>query len=321
MTKKEQVIRAIHMQGPEYVPLMYGKTMDDADMVNINVEMHFTGATKDFSEWGFQWDYADRNLTFGQPKESIIKTWDDLKNYKPPDPFDQTRFILIKEARERYGKDRYYKANFALTGFSLMTMLRGFSNLLEDMYINPGEVEKLADIVFGVEEAIIRQLKNNGFDAMGLCDDYGTQDNLIMDPQIWRKVIKPRLKNQIDLAHEYGLDTYLHCCGYIYDIIPDLIEIGFDILNPGQPNINGIERMGKNFGGKICFACPVSYQSTGVTGTKEDIFREIKKYVDYMGCFNGGLIGIINEDLTDLGGDPNNIQYSIDAYKSYGRYK
>jgi uroporphyrinogen decarboxylase len=199
--------------------------------------------------------------------------------------------------------------------------LRGFSDLLEDMYLNRNEVEKLADIVFGVEEDIIRQLKENGFDAMGLCDDYGTQDNLVMDPEVWREIIKPRLKKQIDLAHECGLDAYLHSCGYIYDIIPDLIEIGFDMLNPGQPNINGIERMGENFGGKICFVCPISYQSTGVTGTKEDIFTEIKKYVDYMGSFNGGLVGIINEDLTDLGGDPNNIQHTIDAFKTFGKYK
>ena len=166
MTKKEQVIKAIHMQGPEYVPLMYGKTMDDADMVNIPVEMHFTGNTKDFSEWGFQWDYIDRNLTFGQPKESVIKTWDDLKYYKAPDAFDQTRFSAIKEARERYGKDRYYKANFVLTGFSMMTMLRGFNNLLEDIYLKLEEFEKLADIVFGFEEDIIRQLKGYGFDAL-----------------------------------------------------------------------------------------------------------------------------------------------------------
>lgn len=321
MTRKEQVFRAIHMQGPEYVPLLYSKTMDDTDIVIIPVEMHFTGPDKDLSEWGFQWDYIDHNLTLGQPKESIIKTWDDLKNYKAPNAFDQTRFDAIKEAKKRFGDDRYYMANFILTGFTIMTMLRGFNNLLEDMYLNREAVEKLADIVFCVEEDIIRQLKQNGFDVIALGDDFGTQDNLIMDPQIWREIIKPRLKKQIDLSHECGLDISLHSCGYIYDIIPDLIELGFDMLNPGQPNINGIERMGKNFGGKICFACPISYQSTGVTGTKEDIFREIKKYVDYLGSYNGGLIGIIIEDLTDLGGDPNNIQYTIDAYKTYGKYK
>jgi len=309
------------MQGPEYVPLLYSKTMDDTDIVIIPVEMHFTGPDKDFSEWGFQWDYIDHNLTLGQPKESIIKTWDDLKNYKAPNAFDPTRFDAIKEAKKRFGDDRYYMANFVLTGFTIMTMLRGFNNLLEDMYLNREAVEKLADIVFCVEEDISRQLKENGFDVIALGDDFGTQDNLIMDPQIWREIIKPRLKKQIDLSHECGLDISLHSCGYIYDIIPDLIEIGFDMLNPGQPNINGIERMGKNFGGKICFACPISYQSTGVTGTKEDIYREIKKYVDYMGSYNGGLIGIIIEDLTDLGGDPNNIQYTIDAYKTYGKYK
>lgn len=53
--------------------------------------------------------------------------------------------------------------------------------------------------------------------------------------------------------------------------------------------------MGENFGGKICFSCSVSYQTTGVTGSKEDIFNDVKDYVDSLGSFNGGLIGIIPE--------------------------
>ncbi|MEA4845978.1 MAG: MBL fold metallo-hydrolase, partial [Clostridiaceae bacterium] len=321
MSRKEQVKKAIYMKGPDYVPLMYSATYDDSDIINVPVEKLFLGPDKDITEWGFRWDYTDRNLTFGQPKTITIETWEDLKNYKAPDPFDNSRFDLMKELRKKYGDERYYKANFMMTGLSTITMLRGFGNTMEDMYINRDEFEKFADIVFGFEENIIRQLRDYGFDAMGLCDDYGSQRSLFMNPNIWRELIKPRLKKQIDLSHECGLDTYLHSCGYIYDIIPDLIEIGLDILNPGQPSLNGIKRLGENFGGKICFACPVSYQTTGISGTKEEIYNEIKDYVDYLGCFNGGLIGIINEDITALGAPTDNQPYIIDTYKTLGRYK
>lgn len=321
ISRKEQVKKAIRIQGPAFVPLMYGATFDDSDIVNIPVEKHFLGSGKDISEWGFHWDYTDRNLTFGQPKTILLESWSDLKNYKAPDPFDKTRFEPIREARKKYGDDRYYKANFALSGLCVMTMLRGFGNTLEDIYINRDEFEELADVVFGFEEGLILQLKENGFDAMGLCDDYGTQQSLFMNPNMWRDTIKPRLKKQIDLAHECGLDTYLHSCGYIYDIIPDLIEIGLDILNPGQPSVNGIKRIGENFGGKICFACPVSYQTTGISGTRDDIYNEIKEYIDYLGCFNGGLIGIINEDIEALGAPLENRQFIIDTFKTLGKYK
>lgn len=321
MNRKEQVKRAIYRRSPEYVPLMYGATYDDSDIINVPVEMHFLGPNKDISEWGFHWDYTDRKLSFGQPKINLIETWDDLNNYKSPDPFDLSRFNLIKEAKKKYGDERYYKANFMLTGLCTMTLLRGFGNTMEDMYLNREKFEELADVVFGFEENVIRQLRDYGFDAMGLCDDYGTQQSLIMNPGMWREIIKPRLKKQIDLSHECGLDTYLHSCGYIYDIIPDLIEIGLDILNPGQPSVNGIKRMGENFGGKICFACPISYQTTGITGTKEEIYKEIREYVDYLGCFNGGLIGIINEDIEALGAPPENQPFIIDTFKTLGRYK
>ncbi len=308
------------MNGPDRVPLLYSKTFEPSDIVNIPVVMHFAGPNSDKSEWGFTWENFNNDLALGQPKEPVIKTWSDLKKYKAPDPTDQKRFDGIRDARKKYGPDRYYKASFILTGFSMMTMLRGFEDLLTDMYLNRQEVEELADIVFGFEEQIIIQLKNHGFDAVTFADDYGTQENLIINPNIWREIFKPRLKKEIDLAHEHGLDVFLHSCGYIYDIIPDLIEIGLDVLNPGQPSLNGIKRMGENFGGKICFSCPVNYQTTGISGSKEDIFREIKEYVDNLGCFNGGLIGIIIEDLSALGASQENIKHTIEAFRMYGQY-
>ena len=122
------------------------------------------------------------------------------------------------------------------------------------------------------------------------------------------------------MAHQCGLDLYFHCCGYIYDIIPDLIEIGLDILNPGQPNINNIKRMGDNFSGKMCFACPVSYQTTGISGSKEDIYGEVRELVDCLGNHNGGLIGLIPTDIVGLGAKPANVDHMRDAFRSsYGQ--
>jgi uroporphyrinogen-III decarboxylase len=187
------------------------------------------------------------------------------------------------------------------------------------MYLERENLEKLADVVFGFEEQIIRQLKPQGFDAVGLADDWATQENLLISPKLWREIFKPRYKRQVDLAHECGLDLYFHCCGYIYDIIADFIEIGVDILNPGQPNINNISRMGRNFSGKICFACPVSYQTTGISGSKEDIYREVKAFADCLGNHNGGLIGIIPTDLVSLGAKPENIDYMLDAFRTFSR--
>ena len=142
-----------------------------------------------------------------------------------------------------------------------------------------------------------------------------------MDPKLWREIFKPRLRRQVDLAHKNGLDVFLHSCGYILDIIPDLIEIGIDMLNPGQPNLNGIKGMGKRFGGKICFVCPVNYQTTGISGIRKQIFAEVEDYVKYLGSHNGGLIGIVNTDVESLGASTGNVQAIVDAFQKYGGYK
>ncbi len=168
------------------------------------------------------------------------------------------------------------------------------------------------------EDGIIRQLKAEGFDSVGLADDWGTQSSLFISPALWREVFKPRYKRQIELAHACGLDVYFHGCGYIYDIIPDLIEIGLDILNPGQPNINNVRRMGEEFSGKIGFACPVSYQTTGISGTAEEIRAEVSEFVDCLGNRGGGLIGIIPGDLPGLGAPQANIDCMVEAFRAYG---
>jgi hypothetical protein len=306
------------MKNPGYVPILFfNKDKDQSDLIMIDVVQHFMGEKEDTSEWGFVWERHDE--TMGQPKEEIIKDWDDFAGFKIPDAFDKTRFSQVETIRKQYGDDRYYLASLVLTGFTIMTFLRGFENTLSDLYEEPDKIAKLADAVYGFEEGIIKQLKENGFNGVAFFDDWGTQTNLILSPKMWREFFKPRYKRQFDLAHKYGLDVYFHCCGYIYDIIPDLIEIGVDMLNLSQPNIFDMEKLGRDFGGKVCFVCPVSYQTTSLSGTREDIRRDVKRLVDNLGCHNGGLIGYI-EEYHSIGMSDENYQHCIDAFRELGRY-
>jgi uroporphyrinogen decarboxylase len=315
-TCKELLKQAIRFQGPERIPLSYPYDWKESDIVRVEVVRNYMGPNKTLSEWGFEWQHLENDLTMGQPKEAVIKKWSDLDGYRPPNPYDPTRFDEMKRMRAELGDDKFYTANFVLSGFTVMAFLRGFSETLEDLYLERENIERLADIVFGFEEEIIKQLKPQGFDCVTFADDWGTQESLFISPKLWREVFKPRYKRQIDLIHECGLVLYLHSCGYIFDIIGDLVEIGLDVLNPGQPNINGIKKMGDAFSGKICFACPVSYQTTGISGTKEDIYREAKELADCLGNHNGGLIGIVPTDIVGLGAKPENVEYIRDAFRT-----
>lgn len=317
MNRKELAKAAIHMQKPDRVPLLlYNRDFDQSDIIVIEVVKQWGGPNRDTSEWGFVWEREDD--TMGQPREPLIPDWDDFGKLHCPDPYDPTRFSHVAPIMEQYG-DRYYVASLALTGFTVMTILRGFSNTLEDLYLEPEQLGKLADMVFGFENEIIKQARAHGFDAVAFFDDWGSQNNLIISPKMWREFFKPRYQEQFDLVHSYGMDVYFHSCGQIASIIPDLIEMGVDILNLSQPNIFDVKQLGEAYSGKVCFLCPISYQTTSLSGTKQDIFDEAEKLITNLGCPDGGFIGYV-EEYASIGLSEQNYQACIDAFWEKGAY-
>jgi hypothetical protein len=304
------------------VPLfIFNGDRGDSDIIQIDLERFYLGPEKNVSEWGFQWESTDARVPMGSPTHPPIARWEDFEEYRHhrmPDPFDASRFDVVKDTMLEYGPDRYYMGSLYLTGFTIMSFLRGFGNIMEDLYLNRHEVEELADMVFEFENDVIRQMKDHGFHAASLWDDWGTQTNLIIRPELWREVFKPRYIRQVEIAHSCGLDVFFHTCGFVYDIIPDLIDIGYDMLNLGQPDINGIENLGRDFGGKICFVSPVSYQTTSLTGTVEEIYSEAKRNVKSLGSHNGGLIALLIY-YESMGMSKENYEATMNAFKEYGR--
>jgi uroporphyrinogen decarboxylase len=279
------------------------------------VVRNFLGPDRKRSEWGFEWAHLENDLMMGQPREPVIRSWRDLDAFAAPDASARDRFDAMEAVRAEFGDGKYYKADLVLSGFTVMSFLRGFAQLLEDLYLEREQVERLADIVFGFEEDLIRRLPGAGFDAVGFADDWGTQRQLFISPALWREVFKPRYRRQFELCHACGLHAYFHCCGSIGEIIPDLVEIGLDILNPGQPNVVGIRGMGERYRGKVCFACPVSYQTTGISGSGADIAAEVGEMIAHLADRHGGLIGIVPRDLLGLGGSEQNIRAMFSAFR------
>ena len=315
--RRDQVIKALTFQNPSYVPIYYfNQDQDKSDLVAFEVQRHFIGPNKDRSEWGFGWNRMDE--TMGQPLSNLIDEPAQLADLVVPDAADPQRFIGIESFNQQYD-DRFRMASLALSGFTTMSFLRGFNNLMMDLAEDPDFVDALADVVFGFEEQLIAQLPAHHFDAVAFFDDWGTQKGMIISPAAWRRFFKPRYIHQFNLAHRLGLKVYFHCCGYYPQIIPDLIEIGVDMLNISQPNLYDIPNLGQKYGGKVCFVCPVSYQTTSISGTREDIFQAVQVLINSFGRFNGGLIGYV-EEYHSLGMSTANYQACVDAFKTLGVY-
>ena len=318
LTRKENVKRAIHFERPDYIPLLHYdlNNISISDAALIPVQTMFGGDNGRTSEWGFVWMENDTPFTLGQIETPAVPDWDLLSSYRPLDVNSYDRFAEGRRFMSEY-PDKYYIADFVLSGFTVMSFVRGFEDFMIDLHLERENVNKLADIVFATEAELIRASAKAGFDAIALGDDMGSQQSLLFSAQMFRDVFKERFREQFALAHSLGLDVYLHCCGYVIDLIPEFIEVGLDIFNPGQPALNDISELGKRFKGKICFACPTGYQTTGVSGTKEEIYAEIKAYVDELSTEDGGLIGLVATKLQELGATDEIQKNVLDAWNKY----
>jgi hypothetical protein len=144
-------------------------------------------------------------------------------------------------------------------------------------------------------------------------DDWGTQRGLMIAPALWRECFRPRYAQQFARVRRAGKKVWFHTCGNVYAILGDLIDIGVDVIELLQPDIFGVERLAREFGGKVCFCCSVDHQRRAVSGTREEIFAYARFLNDNLGAFNGGFIAYI-EDYASLGMSEQNYQWIREAF-------
>jgi hypothetical protein len=314
MTAKEIVKRTVEFRDPPRVPLLYfNEFKERSDLLRIpyGEAEDFAHRGTDISEWGYEWVRLDG--TMGQPKFAPIDDWEKWQHYAPPDPYAKGRFSHVAEFAEKHG-DAYLMGSLGISGFNVVTFIRGFEQVMEDLYLERDKLLKLVDTVMDFETEIIRQFGAFHLDAITFEDDWGSQQTLLISPALWRELFKPRLAKQFKLIHDLGMHVYFHCCGNIYAIIPDLIEIGVDILNLNQPDLLGIENLSRDFGGKVCFNCPVDHQTVAIFGNDAEIRAYVDRLHRQLGCFNGGFIGYI-EEYSSIGMSDANFKSIVDAFE------
>jgi len=120
-------------------------------------------------------------------------------------------------------------------------------------------------------------------------DDYGTQNGLLIGAPTWRKHIRPRLAMLIDLAKSHGLKVMLHSCGSVRELIPDLIDVGIDILDTVQPEAAGMDprQLKQAFGDRMCFHGTISTAGVLANGTPQDVRNEVIDRIDTMAAGGG----------------------------------
>jgi uroporphyrinogen-III decarboxylase len=196
--------------------------------------------------------------------------------------------------------------------------LRGFEELMLDFAEEPPELQMLIDVVLEYNLRQVR-LKLEAVDAPGQVlyfgDDLGMQHSLPISPAAWRKYLKPCYARIFAPVKAAGHYVYMHSDGHIFEIIPDLVECGVDVINP-QVGANGLENLARVCRDKVCVDLDLDRQKFPFW-TAAEIDAHVRAAVETLGKPEGGLWlkAEIGDDVPLT-----NIEAIFSALEKYSRY-
>jgi uroporphyrinogen decarboxylase len=236
-------------------------------------------------EFGVIWHTCAINR--GSPKIYPLME-PDLKGYQFPDPSAAYRFVGLKEwCDQNRGR---YRVLWVGDLWERATFMRPHEEMLMDLYLNSDFVKALlrglTDHILATMDILFTKCD---FECIALSDDYGTQKALTMSPEMWREFLKPLVSEIYGAARKRGKNVFHHSCGNLEAIIPDLIEIGLDIMHPIQPEAMDILALKKEFGGDLAFCGGVGTQEFLPKASPREVVHEVRRLKEKMGA-GGGFI-------------------------------
>ena len=197
----------------------------------------------------------------------------------------------MRAAFDRHRKARYCAGIFHAFLFERLHFLRGMENAFADFYSHEKDVRRFLERTHQYNMDLIRRWGTTGADAVFITEDFGTQTAMMISPDMWRKFFKSYYREAMDEAHRCGMDVIYHSCGNIMEIIPDLIEIGLDVLDPVQPGAMDVVEVARRFGGQLSFKGTIDDQNLLAFGSPREIKETIRRTIDVLARpFGDGLI-------------------------------
>jgi uroporphyrinogen decarboxylase len=177
--------------------------------------------------------------------------------------------------------------------FEMYWRLRGLEDGMLDIVTEPDRTKKMFERCADFSVLLSQEACNRfTLDWLWTGDDVASQQALLMSPQSWRDMIKPQLKRICDIGKTHDLPVAFHCCGALHSIIPDLIEIGINVLNPIQCQCPGMEplELKKEFGDRLAFMGGVDTQGVLPNGTAQEVRKATERLIEGMTNDGGGFI-------------------------------
>lgn len=215
----------------------------------------------------------------------------ELEAYPWPDLDQAYRFGSVQQRVRILQAQGFAVVGYAGSIFEQAWYLRGFEQLLMDLRAAPDLAHALLDRTAAFQQTVAAQFAKAGVDIVITGDDVAGQHGLLMSVETWRTFLKPRLAATVRAVKDANPATYVfyHSDGNLQALIPELIEIGIDILNPVQPECMDPAALKRQFGHRLAFWGTVSVQRTLSLGTPDQVRAEVRARISQVGR-GGGLI-------------------------------
>ena len=249
-----------------------------------------------FSIWGI----VTREISYGSgvycevasgPLEAA-ETAADVERFAWPDPEEWELDGLREQALA--WKD-YPILCGSYEPFYLYSRMRGMERALTDLLDRPAiaaaALERIDWIHAALFERILAEM-DGLLDFVYVAEDLGTQESLLLSPALFRRFLRPTLSHMIDLAHARGVRVFHHDDGAIRPLLPDLLDMGIDLLNPIQWRCRGMDRaaLARDFGRRVVFHGGVDNQHTLPFGTPADVRREVEENIATFSACKGYVV-------------------------------
>jgi uroporphyrinogen decarboxylase len=264
-------------------------------------------------DWGTVWSVTHEGRC-GIPIEfPIAEDYSNYETYRFPTVFGAgvPEYRLYSGHMTGASEDYYARGGW-ITFFEQLQQLHGFEPLLIDLATECAEVYRLRDDLLAFNLAWLDRWLALDYQGLHFADDWGTQDSMLVSPGTWRAFFKPAYAAMFSKAKDAGLDVWYHSDGNIIEIIPDLIEMGVDVLNC-QASVMDRTRLGA-FAGQVCFRTDIDRQHILPFVSPQELTDYVNDLFHLLGTPRGGIVacGEISEDVP-----LENIQAMYDAFREF----
>jgi uroporphyrinogen decarboxylase len=293
-------------RGGEHNPHGGGNTYEleraiDSDLILTSVgwaNSYYLGHGTYTDEWGVTWREHPYETPFGTGHYTEMvghPLADDeaIASYVPPDPNRPDLYTDAERVIREY-RDEYWVVGVTVTTiWETSWALRGYEQLLMDFLEDPDLADAILEIPFRYHLAAAERLVRMGVDMVWTGDDIGSQKGMLFAPATWRRFFKPRMAEFIARlkAIDPAVKVAYHTDGDVGEVIPELIEIGIDVLNPVQPACMDPAELKRDYGDRLLFWGSIDEQHTLPFGSPDDVRAEIRRRLTTIGRGGGLILG------------------------------